>query len=96
MDEPLKAKSAMEKTNLDGAPELAHHNQTFSSATNTGEKRKREGFASGERGIGDSSETKEVIIVGDTKAIKDFGFGGGEELQGSVFSKRQAFNGHKS
>ncbi|WZZ90820.1 hypothetical protein YC2023_119399 [Brassica napus] len=74
MDEPLKAKSAMEKTNLDGAPELAHHNQTFSSATNTGEKRKREGFASGERGIGDSSETKEVIIVGDTKAIKDFWF----------------------
>ncbi|KAL0647522.1 hypothetical protein Bca4012_045813 [Brassica carinata] len=79
----------MEKTNLDGAPELAHHNQTFSSATNTGEKRKREGFASGERGIGDSSETKEVIIVGDTKAIKDFGFGGGEELQGSKEAREE-------
>uniref|UniRef100_A0A0D3EEA4 DUF3444 domain-containing protein n=1 Tax=Brassica oleracea var. oleracea TaxID=109376 RepID=A0A0D3EEA4_BRAOL len=84
MDDPLKAKSAMEKTNLDGSPELAQHNQTFSSATNTGEKRKREGLESGERGTGYSSETEEVIIVGDTKAIKDFGFGGGEELQGNI------------
>ncbi|CAG7910924.1 unnamed protein product, partial [Brassica rapa] len=87
----------MEKTNLDGAPELAaHHNQTFSSATNTGEKRKREGLASGERGTGYSSETEEVIIVGDTKAIKDFGFGGGEQSQRSVFSKLQAFNGQSN
>uniref|UniRef100_A0A0D3EEA3 DUF3444 domain-containing protein n=1 Tax=Brassica oleracea var. oleracea TaxID=109376 RepID=A0A0D3EEA3_BRAOL len=96
MEETIKAKAVMEKTNLDGAPELAHHNQTFSSATNTGEKRKREGLASGERGTGYSSGTEEVIIVGDTKAIKDFGFGGGEELQGSVFSKLQAFNGQSN
>ncbi|CAH8392017.1 unnamed protein product [Eruca vesicaria subsp. sativa] len=88
------AKSVMEKTNIDGAPELAaHHNQTCSSSTNTGEKRKREGLVSRERGTGKSSETEEdVIIVGDTKAIKDFGFGGAEKSQRSVFSKRHAFD----
>ncbi|KAG2300176.1 hypothetical protein Bca4012_011771 [Brassica carinata] len=82
----------MEKTNLDGDPELAHHNQTFYSATNTGEKRKRGGSVSGERGSGNSSETEEVIIVGDTKTTKDFGFGDGEESRRSVFSKRHACN----
>ncbi|CAH2072417.1 unnamed protein product [Thlaspi arvense] len=59
----------MEKTNLDGAPSDAeqvplHHNQTFSSATNTGEKRKREGLVSRGRESGNSSEVEEVIIVG--------------------------------
>ncbi|KAL0887598.1 hypothetical protein Bca101_011581 [Brassica carinata] len=82
----------MEKTNLDGDPELAHHNQTFSSATNTGEKRKRKGLVRGERRTVNSSETEEVIIVGDTKAIKDFVFGGGEEPQRSKFSKLHAFD----
>ncbi|KAJ4882516.1 hypothetical protein Rs2_32609 [Raphanus sativus] len=90
-EDPHKAKAAMEKTNLDGAPGLAHHNQTFSSATNTGEKRKREGVVSDERESGNSCETEQVVLVGDTKAIKDFGFGGGEESQRSVSSKRRAF-----
>ncbi|CAN7114469.1 unnamed protein product [Brassica rapa subsp. narinosa] len=53
-----------------------------------GEKRKSEGLVSGER------EAEEVILVGDTKAIKKFGFDGGEQSsqsQMSLFSKRQAF-----
>ncbi|KAJ0261174.1 hypothetical protein HA466_0043420 [Hirschfeldia incana] len=98
-EELLKAKTVMEKTNLDGAPALdpsgvqqapRHQNHTFSSATNGGEKRKREGLVSGERESGTSSEAEEeVILVGDTKAIKQFGFDGGELSQRSLFSKRQ-------
>nr|XP_018472591.1 PREDICTED: uncharacterized protein LOC108843928 [Raphanus sativus]XP_018472592.1 PREDICTED: uncharacterized protein LOC108843928 [Raphanus sativus] len=93
MEEPLKAKTVVEKTNLAGAPELdpcgvqqdpRHH----------GEKRKREGgLVSGER------EAEEFILVGDTKAIKKIGiFDGGEQSQSqrSLFSKRQAFEGQRN
>ncbi|KAL0709722.1 hypothetical protein Bca4012_016700 [Brassica carinata] len=88
----------MEKTNLDGAPELdpsgvqqvpRHQNHTFSSARNAGEKRKREGLVNGERESGNSCEAEDVILVGDTNAIKNFGFGGGELSKRSLFSKRQ-------
>ncbi|KAJ0243817.1 DNAJ heat shock amino-terminal domain protein [Hirschfeldia incana] len=81
MDEPLKAIANLPP-------------QTSSSATSTGEKRKREGLVSEERE--NSSETEDVIIVGDTKAVKDFGFGGGGELHRSKFSKLQAFNGQSN
>ncbi|XP_023636876.1 uncharacterized protein LOC17881929 [Capsella rubella] len=66
--------------------------QTFSSAANTGEKRKREGLVRREGESRNSSDHEDVIIVGDTTAIKDLGFGGGEQSQRSVFSKRQAFD----
>ncbi|KAL9810784.1 hypothetical protein AtNW77_Chr5g0102941 [Arabidopsis thaliana] len=84
----------MEKTNPDGAQELPssgleqvplHLNQK------SGEKRKREGLVRREREAGNSSENEEVIIVGDTKAIEDLCFDGGEQSQKSVYSKRQAF-----
>lgn len=49
-----------------------------------GEKRKSEGLVSGER------EVEEVILVGDIKVIKKFGFDGGEQFfqfQMFLFSK---------
>ncbi|EOA20305.1 hypothetical protein CARUB_v10000613mg [Capsella rubella] len=82
LEEPLKGKTVMEKS----VP------QTFSSAANTGEKRKREGLVRREGESRNSSDHEDVIIVGDTTAIKDLGFGGGEQSQRSVFSKRQAFD----
>ncbi|XP_010492903.2 PREDICTED: uncharacterized protein LOC104770210 [Camelina sativa] len=87
----------MEKTNLDGARELLHHDQksvpqTFSSAANTGEKRKREGLVRREGESCNISDNEEVIIVGDAKAIKDFYLDGGEQSQRYVFSKRNAFD----
>ncbi|CAN8255896.1 unnamed protein product [Cochlearia groenlandica] len=84
MEEPLDARD-VSKNNI-RAQELPP------SATNGGEKRKREGlFRSETENI---SKTKEVILVGDTKSLKCFGFGGGEhsQTQGSVFSKRRAFD----
>ncbi|VVA95411.1 unnamed protein product [Arabis nemorensis] len=85
LEESLK----MEKTNLDGGREFP---QAFSSATTTGEKRKREGLVRKEGETRNSGETEEVIFVGDTKALKEFGFYGGEQSLRSVFSKRQAFD----
>ncbi|CAH8271535.1 unnamed protein product [Arabidopsis lyrata] len=85
----------MERTNPDGAQELPssgleqaplHHNQK------SGEKRKREGLVRKECETGNSSESEQVIIVGDTKAIEDLCFDGGEQSQRSVYSKQQAFD----
>ncbi|CAL9230809.1 unnamed protein product [Arabidopsis halleri] len=85
----------MEKTNPDGAQEFPssgleqaplHHNQK------SGEKRKREGLVRKQSETGNSSENEDVIIVGDTKAIKDLCFDGGEQSQRSVYRKQQAFN----
>ncbi|OAP16735.1 hypothetical protein AXX17_AT1G34630 [Arabidopsis thaliana] len=68
LEEPLKAKAVMEKTNPDGAQELPsfgleqaplHQNQK------SGAKRKREGLVRSEREVGNINENEEVIIVVD-------------------------------
>lgn len=97
IEEPLKAEAVMEKTSPDGAREFALSDnqtsgpQTFSSTTNIGEKRKREGLVRREGETGNSSENEEVIVVGDAKAIKDLCFDGGEQSQRSVYSKATGF-----
>ncbi|CAN8255318.1 unnamed protein product [Cochlearia groenlandica] len=86
MEEPLDARDVAKNTIR--AQELSP------SSTNSGEKRKRESLLSRETESDNISQAEEVILVGDTKSLQVFGFRGGEQpqTQGTVFSKRRAFD----